>query len=764
MRQKYTSNGLENMAECAAAVWSLGNEFIMSVAVPKEVVVNEWFESWAAGADHIDLEVQSLLLDKAETFDVVQHIPTLKRIADAHVFKAPVSRSSVEMDNIEQDNYTLLMKKIEYDINVYQTWEKKCANVHAAHEHARREQRLAHRDWLADCADLFLHNCTKFMVWDIKQEAIISSIIAFRRDHIAVPMACSPDAVPIVVTVNWASPSLIPVGVQDKQAAVMTWALHDNVDSVCKILAPVWSYSKGKLHLQETQMMTHITHGGHNVDSHFSILFKDQVDSRDKRPLMYPGRIVFPGPLLDLSKSPWFNSSLRRLCRTPEISQMSASLMKEVEDLSAEALPPSTDKNYIHGAPKFAQLGSEAWNALMTGMLDGANLKDIPAVIFLDLFVNVGESLRAFCTQRPNYVTTTSMFWVGVCLSTKEIEWIQKEAKEFLIEPYESGSLPMPQGMRQAPAATADDSFNIPTRPTMNVLVISADNRLQMPAAVVKEWQLKPKFGQQFGAWLDDFMTKYSVSDTDDKTIVKGDEPTEPANAKRKSSGKSGASPAKVPKLESLDKFIVDASDIKDALLTEAVLPGKLAVSFQIRAGHEVYVLNKSTSLWQSPSLCMCAGYGKGSFKLIKPDTPEENVSDCVEFKLESHNDIVIFNGQAVTVGQVVSEQHLKKPDAEVCYHKMTFSEANPKEFVLKQTHKIMFAPAKDESDREAKNGNIACKEPIATFTAGPCLQVLWTVRWTAKGLMPVKPAVYLKGSIALPPGKACHCTGTEGA
>ena len=128
MRSKYNSQHIEKMAETAAAIWSLGNEFMAQCAVPKEMVEREWFEAWAQGADHIDMEVQAALLDKADSFEVAQHIPSLKRLVDAHILSAPVSRSSVQQESIEADNFNLMMKKADYDVTAYQAWQKKLAN------------------------------------------------------------------------------------------------------------------------------------------------------------------------------------------------------------------------------------------------------------------------------------------------------------------------------------------------------------------------------------------------------------------------------------------------------------------------------------------------------------------------------------------------------------------------------------------------------------------------------------------------------------
>ena len=54
-------------------------------------------------------------------------------------------------------------------------------------------------------------------------------------------------------------------------------------------------------------------------------------------------------------------------------------------------------------------------------------------------------------------------------------------------------------------------------------------------------------------------------------------------------------------------------------------------------------------------------------------------------------------------------------------------------------------------------------KEPLTSWNP-EIVQLRWQVRWTQKGLMPVKPVLHLTGSLALPAGHACRCSAAPGA
>lgn len=89
---------------------------------------------------------------------------------------------------------------------------------------------------------------------------------------------------------------------------------------------------------------------------------------------------------------------------------------------------------------------------------------------------------------------------------------------------------------------------------------------------------------------------------------------------------------------------------------------------------------------WQSSSLHVCS-FGKGSFKLCKDGDDKE--TNFVEWKVTSHEDLVVFQGAQTTIGQLVNEQRKKKPDDGIAYHKMESDPTNPLAFKLVQTHKV---------------------------------------------------------------------------
>ena len=188
----------------------------------------------------------------------------------------------------------------------------------------------------------------------------------------------------------------------EAQTNVLCWAMSDNMQSIALVLTPVFTYNKGKLHIEETKIMECLTKGNHNIDWQFIVQFKDKVDERDMRPMVYPGRFVFASPLGDVKKNQFFWSDLRKLQRTQEIPQLMAKQVREVIDLADDALPVSIDSAacHVHGASKHCQLGVNAWQAMISSSLSGVDVSQFPAIVLLDLYPRVGEALAGFAKIR----------------------------------------------------------------------------------------------------------------------------------------------------------------------------------------------------------------------------------------------------------------------------------------------------------------------------------------------------------------------------
>ncbi len=185
-------------------------------------------------------------------------------------------------------------------------------------------------------AQTFLSSCVKLTVWSGKVEDVVAEVIAFKRDSIQKKVGVNAADVPTLSVLNWAAPCALPQDVIDKQSTVVTWSLHESTKNCTAVILPVFTYNRGKLHLDEIKALTSLASGGHNLDFPFSMVFSHQSDPRDLRPMVYGGRMILPAAATDLPKNPFYSCSLRVERRTKEVHQLPGKKMKIIEDCMAE--------------------------------------------------------------------------------------------------------------------------------------------------------------------------------------------------------------------------------------------------------------------------------------------------------------------------------------------------------------------------------------------------------------------------------------------
>ena len=182
------------------------------------------------------------------------------------------------------------------------------------------------------------------------------------------------------------------------------------------------------------------------------------------------------------------------------------------------------------------------------------------------------------------------------------------------------------------------------------------------------------------------------------------------------------------------------------------------AAFIQQRAGHKLCIMIKCASEVTFAKYSFIVGFGKGTFKLLKKDAPV----DKLECKFTSSSDIVILAGAALTLEKVIHDMRATKPECQICYHSMIPDESNAKKFTMEQTHRVVYMPKEDQGDKVNDCSAFGTKEDAEAWENG-VTTLVWHVRWTQKGLMPVKPAIHMPCGQTVPAGRAILLTKFEG-
>ncbi len=589
------------------------------------------------------------------------------------------------------------------------------------------------------------------------------------RSEVAAKLHIGAHEVRILSFINWCAPSTHSANASKSQVELLAWALAENTNNLGIVLMPVHSNHKNKVVLTEKTAMDRLGKCSFNLDHQFCVLFSHRVDGRDNRPLMYPGRLIFPGALLDVRSSPWFQSALRVNGRTAFAPQLAAKDMAIVEDLDPNALPkPLVDhplgERFVSGAHKYEQLGVAGSEALWESVTDGADLTDAPALLFLITSAQVDDDILAIINlslrhRRPFYILAVSEdeaanTWVH-CRVHDHIKALLKDQKLFL-----AGMGPI----SDKPATDAIGHYcalpqfhvmvpkgRVATGPGLQESgeVLPKDVTLEMPLHIYKKWH-----GNQFDhhRTFQEWMEKHRIA------VVAEPGPADPAPKPVKNSA-AAEPPLKKANMRVDPATLVDNTTITEALLWEVKIqtPRHEVLKLQLRVGM-AYIVNVGTGEANFNYHSFLTGFGKGSFKLMA----DGDAASPLEFQLKSSDDLVVINGNVMKLEEVLALERKKKPTATIYYHDLVDSETEPGKFTLKQTHRVLFVPTTKPEGGAAPTLQNAGAELSPSQWNTHATMLIWQVRWVAKGLQAVGPRVYTTHDLALAPGLGCKLCNSQ--
>ena len=122
-------------------------------------------------------------MDQPEGWLPHKNLPSLAMYATEHEATTPIKQSVGMQEQIDVDRLTLLLKQLEYDQRVYETWVKKCSSAQTARFHTQQSWRLDQFQRCKQNAEKLLSQAVKAIFWDRKAEHVITEIIHFRKRH-----------------------------------------------------------------------------------------------------------------------------------------------------------------------------------------------------------------------------------------------------------------------------------------------------------------------------------------------------------------------------------------------------------------------------------------------------------------------------------------------------------------------------------------------------------------------------------------------------
>ena len=400
----------------------------------------EFYDKWAKGDEDINMHIQFLVTEKSDTFNIRNDCPPLKALMDKHesknaasqAFSLPGEARSLTVASLAYDELQLVLRQADMDLKSLEVWQRNSKSVESTAYHAlqnfvfRKEENANH------AVDLLMQRRVTFAVWDSEENSRNINILMDARRVFGTRNHTKPELIPFVCLMNHAAPCCYTADLQSCQMNTMSWCICENTQSLGLVISPNFSYNMNKKYLLEQSMLTRLSKHNFAFDNQLAILFKDKSDKRDTRPMTYHGRVIFPAALGSNVKSVWATSTLVEAGRTDVVSQLSPKDMLTVEDIADNALPVTLlgteHDRYPRGGMKAMQLGVPAWDSVMSTLMSGTKLAEVPAIMFVNLTSGVGDEVHSFLKMAMHI--QTPMHMVLLAESQVSHDWLDSTIRD----------------------------------------------------------------------------------------------------------------------------------------------------------------------------------------------------------------------------------------------------------------------------------------------------------------------------------------------
>ena len=456
----------------------------------------------------------------------------------------------------------------------------------------------------------------------------------------------------------------------------------------------------------------------------------------------------------------WRNAAIISAPTTEPAKAIKTRDMEEVEDLADDAPPThSDDTTHIGQTEKYQQIGPDASRCVLSAFVSKNPFPARKACIFLDAHVNVADFAKAVLTLDGPY------YYAGFCEDAQHLEWVQHRFTAYATQKVSSGNLHIPD-FTVPPEKLPDHLLQPePPKPDLNALVWSdykvdalGTECLKLPDVYLTRYHDHPLFGEQFRTWYNDAVRDHSLdAKADSGSSADNASPTKRARVDVKKETTNA-------KEELVDQFVPNA-DLPTTLIHSVDLPKKdTSVKLRIAAGPIIHISNEGPEKADFQPGQLIAGFFKGKWSTVKKKSEPEPIPDAsIQFRLVDGSDVVLYNGKLSTVAALISERLKTSPEeAAVRYHTILDAPCpeNPNFFSLRTDHIVVYTlqelPTKISDEKKSiQQAHVASTLPTKCWESSPYTGIIWSTKFMAKGLSPVRPSVLVTRAFSLPSGQA---------
>ena len=792
-RSKYDTAALTEALQMSQLLVSCFNEVSDQHALQQKTKDEQIINPFLDGNNKLELELQGAISELKKGWQPAE-ITIFKDLIATCIAKRDGTMESlgkgpkINAGQLEKQAFDLLLSSMQHDADVYAVWKAKCNDRDSALYYQRLNHAAMRHSRAREMAESVITD-DRGLGWFMSISKLESkdspNITTWKEVCAHIVKQCqlrSEDQVRSVCILNWSAPSLFAGAVQNRQATLMGTIVNSGATKSFGIgLAPSFFYKKGSLHKLVENANKLLANANVNIDTPFALAFSNRNDERQKRPLLQTGFLALPGEskATDSTWQHWKGTDVFKFHLVKDAALPLSADLVEMEDLSEEALPSSTDdKTHPCQAEKHQQIGQDAASKILASALTNAPAEAERAAILI-----VDPSARTLEFAKAAYELKKTIglpvYYLGFAETDGQAEWQRVHMSMWLADGFLNGSLPVPAGHQPLAAAELPSELvtAMPPKPDLGTLTWSNKKHedglptLKTPDKILQAWHDHQEFGEPFRDWLKKTRGLIPLDIPDDKDPKKRTSSASAASASSLDTRNEQPAAKKVKKeTPSAALTSIAVADLPTPLSFSAQLPLPQATKkaggkcrLVIAIGSKLFLANDGTAGVELSAGTTVAGYWKGSW--LKREG-EPRVTD-VPYELRDANDTVILDNKVTSLGQVIKEKRAISPlEIKVLYHtlvdKPTSEDSSFFKCEEKQNQQVLFrtenVPIKEEQkDNDCvtlPHGNLAGCLPAATWDT-LATHVVWVLRWTARGLSPVRPLICLKDKCIIKQGQA---------
>ena len=471
---------------------------------------------------------------------------------------------------------------------------------------------------------------------------------------------------------------------------------------------------------------------------------KDRADPRDRRPLEYPLRLAFPLKPSQ-QQSAWHKSALYVNNRTSARATMLQARDMRMPEYE-EDLPTSDVEQRVNPGEKYAQIGDMAAEVLLSSTAATLPSGSGSCVAIVDLSPKTGDFARAML-KMP--MASVKMHYIALGPDS-QLEWAKSDLHDIAMERFLGRTLKI-NGMEPLPEAMAAEERPQVSLPKLNLGTVDGVN-LKLPQSLHGKWS-SSSFKDEWATLIEEMnqvIPEKSLGEPASKRMRRSEPEikTEP----------SAAFSQLVP---------IETLDVTKMLLQAPGCNKLKGLTFQVFPENAVYLLN--TTAADIPVTGNITGWQKGKWWQPKEVADDFDPAVDLVWRFADSSDVVLMDGNLKTIFQVIDEMKQQKPEkALLRYHQLADNPQGrygPADFDVKVVREVAWRAERATVEGDAKKQSaltLAALIPVDAWDMEK-LRVVFSSRWATQGLTGIKPCLWLRHSIVLPPGQALQLTSCQG-